>query len=130
MAASEATDQPRGCRMGLWRGTTSRSQLNRLLDPNSESATLDALSRAADAVGRLVRVELVRGRMTDGLQDIPEPPAPSSTLAPDQAVAGPRIPAHQQILLYKSAEWERFIHEWAHFCLKPDYVLVQRLFSG
>ena len=38
---------------------TSRSQLNRLLDPDSESVTLDALARAAQAIGRRVRVELV-----------------------------------------------------------------------
>jgi predicted XRE-type DNA-binding protein len=41
---------------------TSRSQLNRLLDPDSDSVTLDALSRAAEAVGRLVKVELVEAR--------------------------------------------------------------------
>ncbi len=41
---------------------TSRSQLNRLLDPDAESVTLDALARAAEAVGRLVKVELVEVR--------------------------------------------------------------------
>lgn len=38
---------------------TSRSQLNRLLDPDRESVTLDTLARAAQAVGRRVRVDLV-----------------------------------------------------------------------
>ena len=38
---------------------TSRSQLNRLLDPDTESVTLDTLARAAQAVGRRVRVELI-----------------------------------------------------------------------
>jgi predicted XRE-type DNA-binding protein len=38
---------------------TSRSQLNRLLDPDTESVTLDALARAAEALGRMVRLELV-----------------------------------------------------------------------
>lgn len=38
---------------------TSRSQLNRLLDPDSESVTLDTLARAAQAVGRRVRAELI-----------------------------------------------------------------------
>jgi antitoxin HicB len=38
---------------------TSRSQINRLLDPDTESVTLDTLARAAQAVGRRVRVELV-----------------------------------------------------------------------
>ena len=38
---------------------TSRSQLDRLLDPESNSVTLETLTRAARAVGRQVRVELV-----------------------------------------------------------------------
>jgi antitoxin HicB len=37
---------------------TSRSQLDRLLDPGSESVTLETLTRAARAVGRRVKVEL------------------------------------------------------------------------
>ena len=38
---------------------TSRSQLHRLLDPESNSVTLETLTRAARAVGRQVKVELV-----------------------------------------------------------------------
>jgi antitoxin HicB len=38
---------------------TSRTQLDRLLDPNNESVTLDTLTRAARAVGRQLRMELV-----------------------------------------------------------------------
>lgn len=38
---------------------TSRAQLNRLLDPENESVTLDTLARAAQAVGRHLRMELV-----------------------------------------------------------------------
>ena len=38
---------------------TSRSQLDRLLDPESNSVTLETLARAARAVGRQVKVELV-----------------------------------------------------------------------
>jgi hypothetical protein len=41
---------------------TSRSQLNRLLDPHSNSVTLETLARAARAVGRQVRLELVERR--------------------------------------------------------------------
>ena len=37
---------------------TSRSQLNRLLDPENDKVTLLALSRAAKAVGRTLRLEL------------------------------------------------------------------------
>ena len=38
---------------------TSRGQLNRFLDPETESVTLDTLARAAQAVGRRVMVEIV-----------------------------------------------------------------------
>jgi antitoxin HicB len=38
---------------------TSRAQLDRLLDPDNESVTLDTLARAAQAVGRHLRMELV-----------------------------------------------------------------------
>ncbi|MBD2167033.1 XRE family transcriptional regulator [Calothrix sp. FACHB-156] len=38
---------------------TSRSSLDRLLDPNNTSITLDTLERAAKAVGKRVHVELV-----------------------------------------------------------------------
>jgi antitoxin HicB len=38
---------------------TSRRQLDRLLDPDNSSVTLDTLSKAAHAVGRELRVELV-----------------------------------------------------------------------
>ena len=37
---------------------TSRSQLDRLLDPDNDKVTLAALSRAAEAVGRRLKVEL------------------------------------------------------------------------
>ena len=38
---------------------TSRPALDRLLDPSNPSVTLDTLQRAAAAVGRRLRVELV-----------------------------------------------------------------------
>ncbi len=41
------------------RMNTSRQQLDRLLDPNNESVTLQTLQRAAQAVGRRLKVELV-----------------------------------------------------------------------
>lgn len=37
---------------------TSRQQLDRLLDPENESVTLQTLQRAAQAVGRRLKVEL------------------------------------------------------------------------
>jgi predicted transcriptional regulator len=38
---------------------TSRAQVDRLLDPDNGSATLESLMRAARAVGRELRLELV-----------------------------------------------------------------------
>lgn len=38
---------------------TSRSQLDRFLDPDSDSVTLETLTRAARAIGRQVKLELV-----------------------------------------------------------------------
>ena len=38
---------------------TSRAQLDRLLDPKNNSATLETLMRAAKIVGRKLRLELV-----------------------------------------------------------------------
>jgi antitoxin HicB len=38
---------------------TSRAQLDRLLDPDNDSVTLGTLARAAQAVGRHLRLELV-----------------------------------------------------------------------
>ena len=37
----------------------SRSQLDRLLDPENGNVTLETLARAAEAVGRSIRLELV-----------------------------------------------------------------------
>jgi antitoxin HicB len=38
---------------------TSRAQVDRLLDPDNDSATLESLMRAARVVGRQLRLELV-----------------------------------------------------------------------
>lgn len=38
---------------------TSRSSLDRLLDPNNASVTLDTIDRAARVIGKRVRFELV-----------------------------------------------------------------------
>jgi len=38
---------------------TSRSSLDRLLDPNNSSVSLDTLERAARVVGKRIRLELV-----------------------------------------------------------------------
>jgi antitoxin HicB len=38
---------------------TSRTQINRLLDPSAGNVTIETLQRAAELVGRRVKVELV-----------------------------------------------------------------------
>lgn len=38
---------------------TSRTQLDRLLDPNNDSLTLTTLARAAKVIGREIRLQLV-----------------------------------------------------------------------
>ena len=47
------------CCLDLARRTGSRSQLDRLLDPENDSVTLATLQKAASAIGREVRLELV-----------------------------------------------------------------------
>ena len=41
------------------RMNTSRAALNRLLDPGNSAVTLQTLTRAANAIGRNLRIELV-----------------------------------------------------------------------
>jgi len=43
------------------RMNTSRAALNRLLDPNNESVTLQTIERAAMALGKRLRIEFVEG---------------------------------------------------------------------
>ena len=54
MAAQHLTKTEMAARM-----RTDRRQLDRLLDPTNPSVTLSTLRRAASAVGRTLRVELV-----------------------------------------------------------------------
>lgn len=54
MAGRKLTKAGLALRMG-----TSRSQLDRLLDPENDSLTLNSLVRAAHAVGHRVKVELI-----------------------------------------------------------------------
>ncbi|MBL8036702.1 MAG: hypothetical protein JNN16_04295 [Nitrospira sp.] len=67
--------------------------------------------------------------MIETFKDIHAPPDTAGPATIDQVVNGMRIPAHQQIILYTSSQWEDLIHEWAHYCLKKQYVQVQR-FGG
>jgi len=61
--------------------------------------------------------------------DILAPATVSGVLTADQAILGPAILPQQRILLYSPDQWEGFVHEWAHYCLKSTYREVQR-FSG
>lgn len=58
-------------------------------------------------------------------EDIDAPTA--APVSADLAVVGPKIPPQQQILLYSAEQWELFVHEWAHYCLKKLYKKVQRV---
>lgn len=57
MQAQNLTKTAMAQRMG-----TSRAQLDRLLDPDNDSVTLHTPQRAAAAVGRKLRLELVQDR--------------------------------------------------------------------
>jgi hypothetical protein len=61
-----------------------------------------------------------------GGDPIPVPAPPASPPSASAIVHGPPIPPQQRLLLYSSDEWEGFVHEWAHFCLKDIYVQVER----
>jgi hypothetical protein len=65
----------------------------------------------------------------DDFEDIAAPTATANPATADQVVHGPAIPPQQRILLYSPTQWEDFIHEWAHYCLKKQYQQVQR-FTG
>lgn len=67
--------------------------------------------------------------MNGYLKDIPPPMAPMGTLTADQALHGHHIPPQQQLLLYSADQWEGFVQEWVHYCLKKTYSQVQR-FTG
>lgn len=67
--------------------------------------------------------------MTFTFQEISPPVDVSPPLAADQALLGTRFPPQQQLLLYSADQWEDFVQEWAHYCLKGIYSQVLR-FSG
>jgi hypothetical protein len=67
--------------------------------------------------------------MLEEFADIVPPSASTSIVTKDQVTHGPAIPPQQRILLYAAEEWESFIEEWAHFCLKEKYKKVKR-FTG
>jgi len=93
----------------------------------------DGHKRAAAQYGGFITtldtfLDADRSAVSDDLQDIVVPAA-SGVLTADQAFHGHHIPPQQQILLYSDSEWEGFVQEWAHYCLKTLYAQVQR-FAG
>lgn len=58
-----------------------------------------------------------------------EPPLPGNALMAALAASGPLIPPQQRLLIYSADDWEEFVQEWAHYCLKKTYKQVQR-FAG
>jgi hypothetical protein len=61
--------------------------------------------------------------------EIKKPASSVTVVTAAQVVAGPVIPPQQRLLTYSPGEWESFVEEWAYYCLKAKYKLVQR-FSG
>ena len=60
---------------------------------------------------------------------ISAPKALANQVTASHIIHGPSIPPQQRLLTYSPAEWEEFVHEWAHYSLKQLYVSVER-FSG
>lgn len=57
---AEAMQQQQMTKTGLAQKLkTSRTQVDRLLDPNAENITIETLQRAAAMVGKRVKIELV-----------------------------------------------------------------------
>jgi hypothetical protein len=68
--------------------------------------------------------------MTAIWRDIDVPKGgPCGQVTVAQVVHGPSIPPQQRLLTYSPDQWEDFVHEWVHYCLKTAYKQVQR-FSG
>lgn len=61
---------------------TSRSQLNRLLDPDNDDVTLGALQRAAAALGRRIKLELTEERDAAARKGAPAKAARQTKKAP------------------------------------------------
>lgn len=67
--------------------------------------------------------------MSADWEDIKEPPKPTAVVTAAQVTHGPLIPPQQQLPIYSPDQWEGFVQEWLHYCLKKTYQQVQR-FAG
>lgn len=62
-------------------------------------------------------------------KDIKGSPPLGNALMAALAATGPAIPPQQRLLIYSANDWEEFVQEWVHYCLKKIYKQVQR-FAG
>lgn len=62
-------------------------------------------------------------------EDIALPTQATAHVTAAQVTHGPLIPPQQQLLLYSPDQWESFVQEWAHYCLRRLYPQIQR-FTG
>lgn len=67
--------------------------------------------------------------MTIHWKDIQAPAHPASAVTAALVSTGPVIPPQQRLLTYSPDDWEDFVQEWAHYCLRTSYLQVQR-FTG
>jgi hypothetical protein len=67
--------------------------------------------------------------MSSDWEDIEEPVSPAGVVSTAQITHGPVIPPQQRLLTYSPDDWEDFVQEWAHYCLKKLYLQVER-FTG
>ena len=67
--------------------------------------------------------------MSADWEDIKEPPSSTTAVTAAHVTQGLLIPPQQQLLIYSPDQWECFVQEWVHYCLKKTYKQVQR-FSG
>lgn len=65
----------------------------------------------------------------DDFNEIKTPPQPAVMLSAAHMQSGPPIEPLTRVMVYDSAEWEKFIDEWVSHCLKAEYPTVLR-FSG
>jgi len=64
---SQAMQEQRKTKQAMARQLrTSRSQLDRLLDPHNVSVSLDTIARAAKALGKRLVIRVADGRVADG----------------------------------------------------------------
>lgn len=67
--------------------------------------------------------------MSGDWTDIPGPSTPSTLITSAHIATGPVIPPQQRLLTYSYDQWEDFVQEWLHYCLRKNYKQINR-FTG